>query len=668
MRKFFRNAGKLVLSLIIGLMLAGFLPAKAQADGSKPVDLELGGEGATHWDIADIQPADSGIKTVELHNAGSKDGFVTIWLSDVISGEGFNPESETGDKAEPGEFADHMLLNLSANGLSTNLNLPLTVNTFPQSAAGPEYVEVIPVRSGATVDIQWGWEMPAQTGNEIQGDNISFTINYLLRECKITEVSGVVTGEGVFTEEVVVESESGKGKVVVENNTAGHTKEGAPLSEMWLIEMDKEPPAPPSDKAIVGFNYDAGPDGATFDRPITITFTYNPDDISQGVDERDLVIALWDKNAGEWDELEDCTVDTVSHTISALIDHFSRYTIIAPVSPPPPNHPFPEPVARVRGPSLPIGEEGAPTATGLLAISMLDQESIIEIGADGILGEALTLADHNGNFVIDVDSGTRVTGSGAEPLSRIELSITDEPIVVSENIVVLSPVYRLTGYTRAMGATGIDFYPPARLTIRYDRRNLPENAFLPFVANYTDEQGLVRLQPSPDSLVEIGKAKALVSHASLFVVAVEVAPPPPPLPARFEASDLIISPKRAHTGEPVTISLTITNEGATAGTYELHLIIDGIVRAIEEVTLTGNSSETLTFEVSNLAAGSHQVKVAGLTGRFEVTMVSVLPVEAGVNWLVLDTSVGAVLFIGLLVLYLVVRRSRRTRLGRYNPE
>ncbi|GAI24048.1 unnamed protein product, partial [marine sediment metagenome] len=100
--KVIRYATRLLLAAIMGLVLAGSFSASVKA-ADNPVDLVLGGEGATSWNIVSVEPGDSGIKTVELHNAGSKHGFVTIWVSDIISSEGMNPESETGDIAEPGE-------------------------------------------------------------------------------------------------------------------------------------------------------------------------------------------------------------------------------------------------------------------------------------------------------------------------------------------------------------------------------------------------------------------------------------------------------------------------------------------------------------------------------------------------------------------------------------
>jgi hypothetical protein len=293
---------------------------------------------------------------------------------------------------------------------------------------------------------------------------------------------------------------------------------------------------------------------------------------------------------------------------------------------------------------------------------MLGRQSSVEIGADGTLSKSLTLTDRNGNFIIDINRGTKVTGPDGEMLSLIELSITDEQITVPDGVFILSPVYRLTGYNRDMQAIGMVFSPPARLTIRYNPEDLPEHAFMPFIANYTSEQGLVELTSLPDSLVEIGEAKALVSHASLFVVAVKEAPPPSPLPAKFKASNLMISPQPAYLGETATIGITITNEGASSGSYELHLIIDGIVRAIEEVTLEAGNSETLTFEVSNLAIGSHQVKIASLTGQLMVISMTVSLDESEFNWPLLDASVATALIIASLALYIIVRRSRQTRL------
>ncbi|MFC2022512.1 hypothetical protein ACFLTR_04835, partial [Chloroflexota bacterium] len=508
------------------------------------------------------------------------------------------------------------------------------------------------------IDLQWQWELPAQTGNDAQGDGISLTINYLLREFEITNVSNAVTANGTFTKNVTVAPAGTRGKIAIKKDTIGKTKEGQPLSEIWIIDIEKEPSAPSEGTTTVGYHYEAGPHGTTFDRPITLTFTYDPNDLPARASEEDLAIAWWDEPAGEWVVLGGSTVDTVNNAISVPVRHFSRYTIISPVPPPP------EPIEEEEEPSPPSPppvEKLPPTP--VLEINMLGKTGRAEIEADGTLREPLTLTDPDDHFVIEVDSGSKITSSDGIPVTRLELSLFEESIAFPGDIVILSPTYKVTGYVNELEIPRINFDPSAKLTILYDPKNLPENAFPPFIANYTDEQGLVRLEPPPDSIFEIGKAKAQVNHASLFAVMAQLAPPPPPLPATFEVSNLTINPRLAELGQPVVISLTIANEGAVTGSYELYLIVDGIVRAVKEITLAGQSIETISFEVSNLAAGKHQVKIAGLTGEFRIIHVAaVFPAEVAIDWFLTDLSVGAVIAAGLLVLYLVIRRPQQLQL------
>ena len=89
-----------------------------------------------------------------------------------------------------------------------------------------------------------------------------------------------------------------------------------------------DPPDPPEESHRIGLAYDFGPDGATFDPPAELTFTYDPDDIPADVDEENLVVAVWDEDAGEWVDLE-CTVDPATNTITAKVSHFTVFSVIA---------------------------------------------------------------------------------------------------------------------------------------------------------------------------------------------------------------------------------------------------------------------------------------------------------------------------------------------------
>jgi subtilase family serine protease len=59
---------------------------------------------------------------------------------------------------------------------------------------------------------------------------------------------------------------------------------------------------------------------------------YDPALVPEGVAEEDLVIVMWDKEAGKWVEL-DSMVDPVSNTISAKVSHFTAFTVLAHTGP-----------------------------------------------------------------------------------------------------------------------------------------------------------------------------------------------------------------------------------------------------------------------------------------------------------------------------------------------
>lgn len=177
-----KYVARLGLAVILLVALLAPLSLPVQADDSEDfVDLVLGGEGASLWRILYIVPGDSGIKTVTLHNAGNVDGVVTIWISDLTSTEGDNPEPETDIEGE-GELDDYLLFNFSCARLSTNISLPATIRELPQDPSDGRYLRVKPVGKGETVTLEWLWELPKETGNDVMGDCISFTINYVLQK------------------------------------------------------------------------------------------------------------------------------------------------------------------------------------------------------------------------------------------------------------------------------------------------------------------------------------------------------------------------------------------------------------------------------------------------------------------------------------------------------
>ncbi|MBA7673056.1 hypothetical protein ES703_81244 [subsurface metagenome] len=87
--------------------------------------------------------------------------------------------------------------------------------------------------------------------------------------------------------------------------------------------------------------------------------------------------------------------------------------------------------------------------------------------------------------------------------------------------------------------------------------------------------------------------------------------------AEFKVSNLVISPTEVNPGQRVTISCTVKNIGAEAGSYTVKLGGDFV--AEQTVSLAPGESKTIAFEVTPAVAKSYSVSVDGLVGTFKAT-------------------------------------------------
>jgi len=158
-------------------------------------------------------------------------------------------------------------------------------------------------------------------------------------------------GVGEFEDRSITSADDSTSLLIPEG-TVMRNSDGQVLPNYYIgmTESTKFPP-PPEDSSIIGLPYDLKPSGATFKPPLVLTFTYNPEDLPEGITEDSLVLAFYDGTA--WVELE-CVVDTENNTITALVSHFTEFAIIgkipvvvpavvepSPVVPPTPSEPTP---------------------------------------------------------------------------------------------------------------------------------------------------------------------------------------------------------------------------------------------------------------------------------------------------------------------------------------
>jgi len=215
------------------------------------------------------------------------------------------------------------------------------------------------------------------------------------------------------------------------------------------------------------------------------------------------------------------------------------------------------------------------------------------------------------------DGATALDGEG-NPLTNVEFvaieSVPDPP----EGVSIVGPFYQL-------GPAGATFDPPVTLTWNYDPADIPTDvAEEELVITYYDEDA-ARWQEL-ESMVhpETNTITAPVGHFTTFTVIAPLST----APAAFTIGSLSISPPEVSAGEPVAISLLVTNTGEVTGSHTATLKINGVIAETVEVTVAGSGSETVTFTTSHDETGIHSVEVNGLPGSFTVKEGASPPIAA----------------------------------------
>ncbi len=262
----------------------------------------------------------------------------------------------------------------------------------------------------------------------------------------ITSVLNSITENGRFTEDVIARSEDGKVELTIYKDTIGLNRVGQLISSI-LIKEKEEPPDPPEDSSVIGLVYDLGPSGTTFEPPVTITFTYDPAAIPEGVAEEDLVIAYWDAGGVKWVVLESITVDLVSHTISGQVSHFTAFSAIAYTRPAALNTSdlTISPAEVNTGESVSISAKVANTGdlAGSYEVSLrIDNATVAikEVTLKGGASEEITFTiaeDVAGTYAVTVDglSGEFVV-RGPATFVASELSITPAEVAIDEGVTI----------------------------------------------------------------------------------------------------------------------------------------------------------------------------------------------------------------------------------------
>jgi len=132
------------------------------------------------------------------------------------------------------------------------------------------------------------------------------------------------TGEVLAS--VTVRTADGSGSVTVPAGTTALDGSGDPLDDVSIDTLDLTalPPVPTGN--TLGLALTCGPDGATFDPAVTLTFTLTEDEWAEIDDPTTLKVLWYDDATGSWQEVP-AVVDAATRTITASVSHFSVYAL-----------------------------------------------------------------------------------------------------------------------------------------------------------------------------------------------------------------------------------------------------------------------------------------------------------------------------------------------------
>jgi len=140
------------------------------------------------------------------------------------------------------------------------------------------------------------------------------------------QASIATSASGKVTESVTAGTIDGAASVTIPSGTTAHDRYDKPLSEVTIKTLDKANLPGIEAENTIYLALDCGPDGATFDPAISLTFTLTSKEWADIDDPATLTVMWYNADTKKWQEIP-ATVDSTTYTITAQVSHFSTYAL-----------------------------------------------------------------------------------------------------------------------------------------------------------------------------------------------------------------------------------------------------------------------------------------------------------------------------------------------------
>jgi len=361
-----------------------------------------------------------------------------------------------------------------------------------------------------------------------------------------------------------------------------------------------------------------------------------------GLDELSLRLRWWDGDS--WEACSDSGVDAAANYMWVKVRSDTTPSLSQLKGTP----------LAGRGTSAPVGGGGAGgggAAVEYLTVDFLGEISKMRLDDNYRLRDTLIALSPDGRLSLEIEEGTLALVDG-KPIYLVEIREAEECPPLPGDTIAAGKVYDIT-------PSGATFDKDVILILSFNPMELPENTVSVTMAYYVSDEGWVELESEQGGVAELGSMTTAVSHFTPFAILAKLAPPaptpapappspPPTLPAaHFVASGLTIEPSVreiwelitfvTRTGESITISANVANDGGQEGVYIVELKLNGETVDSKEVTLAAGESQQVSFTLPGMDYGRYAVEVAGLSGEFTVSR--------RINWWLIA---GIIVAIGLI--------------------
>lgn len=246
-------------------------------------------------------------------------------------------------------------------------------------------------------------------------------------------------------------------------------------------------------------------------------------------------------------------------------------------------------------PGEPSVPPGATDITGLIDTNGAVSAGVFASSADGLAS-------------IQVEPGTTLTMSDGKIPAWLMLSRSVSTVQTSDGKMATGSAYELL-------PEGISFNSHAMVYISYYDGQIPagmdENLLL--IARWDEIANTWIALGNSEVNGEHNTISAPIYQSGVYTILAPVSGP------AFVIDDLSISPTSAAAGEMVSIQCQATNQGSTAGYYEITLKLNGNIQEVRKISLAGGASRVISFGIIRNSPGVYNVEVNGLRASYQVT-------------------------------------------------